>query len=79
MQLRAIQVNDGPLRSTLRFADLRDVIAGTFKHKGIEPAPTLHGSDSSRIGPEAVAKLGEMGWMDVEGKVSAPSGYFNEG
>jgi len=78
MQIRAIQVNDGPKRSTLRFADLREVVNGTFKSYGILPTPTLHGSDPSRTGEETVGKLRELGWIDENGMVNVPEGYFDE-
>lgn len=78
MQIRAIQVNDGPMRSTLRFADLREVVAGTFKSFGIAPTPTLDGSDPGRTGEETVSKLRELGWIDENGMVSIPDGYFDE-
>jgi len=76
--IRAIAINDGPMRSMLRFADLRDIIAGTFKAKGITPTTTLHGSDPSRIGEENVARLAEMGWLDADGMVKVPEGYFEQ-
>jgi hypothetical protein len=78
MQIRAIQINDGQKRSTLRFADLREVVAGTFKSYGILPTPTLHGSDPSRTGDEVVGKLRELGWIDENGLVNVPHGYFDD-
>lgn len=75
--IRAIAINEGPMRSMLRFADLRDIIAGTFKSKGIKPTTTLHGSDPSRIGEENVARLAAMGWIDDDGMVKVPEGFFD--
>jgi hypothetical protein len=78
MQMRAVQVNDGPRRSTLRFADLREIVAGTFKSFGIEPTPTLQGMDPARTGEETIGKLRDMGWLDEDGMVNIPEGYFDE-
>lgn len=76
--IRAIGINDGPVRSMLRFADLRDIVAGTFKDKGIIPTETLHGSDPTRTGQETVEKLRDMGWLDENGMVNVPDGYFDD-
>ena len=78
MQMRAVQVNDGPKRSTLRFADLREIVAGTFKSFGIMPTPTLDGMDPARTGEKTIGQLRELGWLDENGMVKIPEGYFDE-
>lgn len=78
MQMRAVQVNDGVKRSTLRFADLREIVAGSFKSYGIELTPTLHGMDPTRTGEETIGKLRDMGWIDENGMINVPEGYFDE-
>ncbi len=78
MQIRAIQVNDGNKRSTLRFADLREIVAGTFKSFGILPTPTLHGMNPARTGEKTIGRLRELGWLDENGMVKVPEGYFDE-
>ena len=61
---RALQANDGPMRSLLRFADARDIVAGTFDDKGIVPSATLDGSNPGRAGQETVDGLRELGMLD---------------
>lgn len=77
MQIRAIQVDDGPMRSTLRFADLRDVLSDELKSSGIQPAATLDGSDPGRLGKDIVERLKEIGWVGEDGMVTVPEGYFD--
>ena len=69
---RAIQVNDGPMRSNLRFTDMIDIAKGTFEDMNIVPAANLNGSAPERAGPETVAKLREMGLLDEKGMMIWP-------
>jgi len=69
---RAIQVNDGPLKSNLRFTDMIDIAAGTFEAMGIQPSANLNGSPPTRAGTEVTAKLAEMGLLDADGNVIWP-------
>jgi Family of unknown function (DUF6152) len=69
---RAIQVNDGPLKSNLRFTDMIDIAEGTFESMNIEPAANLNGSPPERAGAETVAKLKEMGLIDENGLMVWP-------
>ena len=70
---RAIQVNDGPLKSNLRYTDMIDIANGTFAALGIEPAANLHGSDPIRAGAATVEKLGAMGLLDAQGNMIWPA------
>jgi Family of unknown function (DUF6152) len=69
---RAIQVNDGPMRSNLRFTDMIDIAKGTFSSMGIEPPLNLNGSPPARAGDETVKKLAEMGLLDEKGLMIWP-------
>lgn len=69
---RAIQVNDGPMKSNLRFTDMIDIANGTFEAMNIQPPANLNGSPPGRAGAETVQKLGEMGLLDAEGNVIWP-------
>jgi hypothetical protein len=69
---RAIQVNDGPLKSNLRFTDMIDIAKGTFESLHIQPAANLNGSPPARAGEETVAKLKEMGLIDEKGLMIWP-------
>lgn len=69
---RAIQVNDGPMRSNLRFTDMIDIANGTFESLNIEAPLNLNGSPPQRAGPETVAKLQEMGLIDANGLMIWP-------
>lgn len=69
---RAIQVNDGPMKSNLRFTDMIDIANGTFAALGIEPAANLNGSPPIRAGEDAVKKLGELGLLDADGNMIWP-------
>ena len=69
---RAIQVNDGPMKSNLRFTDMIDIAKGTFESLHIQPAANLNGSPPARAGEETVAKLKEMGLIDEKGLMIWP-------
>ena len=69
---RAIQVNDGPMKSNLRFTDMIDIAKGVFEDMGIQPAANLNGSPPERAGPETVEKLREMGLLDDDGLMIWP-------
>jgi hypothetical protein len=69
---RAIQVNDGPMRSNLRFTDMIDIASGRFESMGIEAPLNLNGSPPGRSGPETVEKLREMGLLDADGNMIWP-------
>lgn len=69
---RAVQVNDGPLKSNLRFTDMIDIANGTFTAMGIQPAANLNGSPPQRAGAETVTKLQAMGLLDDEGLMIWP-------
>ena len=69
---RAIQVNDGPMKSNLRFTDMIDIAKGVFEAMNIEPAANLNGSSPERAGADTVAKLGEMGLLDEAGLMIWP-------
>ena len=69
---RAVQVNDGPMKSNLRFTDMIDIVNGTFEAMNILPAANLPGSPPGRAGQEAARKLGEMGLLDEDGLMIWP-------
>ena len=69
---RAIQVNDGPMKSNLRFTDMIDIAKGVFESLHIQPAANLNGSPPARAGEETVAKLKEMGLIDEKGLMIWP-------
>jgi hypothetical protein len=69
---RAIQVNDGPMRSNLRFTDMIDIANGTFAAKNITPPLNLNGSPPERAGAEVVEKLRAMGLLDEKGLMIWP-------
>ncbi len=69
---RAIQINDGPMRSNLRFTDMIDIANGVFEDLNIVPAGNLNGSQPGRAGPDAVRKLSEMGLLDDDGLMIWP-------
>jgi len=69
---RAIQVNDGPMRSNLRFTDMIDIAKGVFEEMNIVPAANLNGSPPERAGSETVEKLAEMGLLDEDGLMIWP-------
>jgi hypothetical protein len=69
---RAIQVNDGPMRSNLRFTDMIDIAKGVFEDMNIVPAANLNGSPPERAGADTVAKLAEMGLLDDKGLMIWP-------
>ena len=69
---RAIQVNDGPLKSNLRYTDMIDIAEGTFTALGITPAANLNGSSPQRSGAATVRRLREQGFLDAEGNMVWP-------
>jgi hypothetical protein len=69
---RAIQVNDGPMKSNLRFTDMIDIAKGVFESLNIRPAANLNGSPPERAGAETVAKLKQMGLIDDNGLMIWP-------
>lgn len=69
---RAIAVNDGPLKSNLRFTDMIDIANGTFAALGIQPAANLNGSDPIRAGADTVEKLKRQGMLDADGNMIWP-------
>ena len=69
---RAIQVNDGPMKSNLRFTDMIDIAKGVFESMNIQPAANLNGSPPARAGADTVAKLEEMGLIDDNGLMIWP-------
>ena len=69
---RAIQVNDGPLKSNLRFTDMIDIAKGTFLSMGITPAANLNGSPPERAGAATVTRLRELGYLDGDGNMIWP-------
>jgi hypothetical protein len=69
---RAIQVNDGPMRSNLRFTDMIDIASGVFDSLDIVAPLNLNGSPPARAGDETVKKLAEMGLLDANGLMIWP-------
>ena len=69
---RAIRVNDGPMKSNLRFTDMIDIAKGVFASMNIEPAANLNGSAPERAGAETVEKLRAMGLLDADGLMVWP-------
>ncbi len=70
---RAIQINDGPMRSNMRFTDMIDIAKGEFVEKNIVAAANLNGSPSARAGEKYVENLREMGLLDSEGRMIWPA------
>ena len=70
---RAIQINDGPMRSNMRFTDMIDIAKGTFSAMNITAAANLNGSPSARAGEQYVAKLKQMGLLDEKGNMMWPA------
>ena len=69
---RAIQVNDGPMRSNLRFTDMIDIASGVFDSLNIVAPLNLNGSPPARAGEETAKKLAEMGLLDANGLMIWP-------
>jgi hypothetical protein len=69
---RAIQVNDGPMRSNLRFTDMIDIANGVFESLNIVAPRNLNGSPPARAGAETVEKLRAMGLLDANGLMIWP-------
>jgi len=72
---RALQINDGPMRSLLRFADARDIVSGTLLEKKIIPTKTLDGSNPGRAGKETVEGLRAMGYLDENNNIKLPEEF----
>jgi len=70
---RAIRINDGPLKSNLRYTDMIDIGNQTFTALGIVPAANLNGSDPIRAGAATVEKLGKLGLLDADGNMNWPA------
>jgi hypothetical protein len=70
---RAIQINDEPMKSNMRFTDMIDIAKGTFTDMNIVAAANLNGSPSARAGEQYVAKLKEMGLLDSQGNMMWPA------
>jgi len=70
---RALQVNNGPMKSNLRYTDMIDIANGTFASLGILPASNLNGSAPIRAGSATVEKLGQMGLLDAAGNMIWPA------
>lgn len=69
---RAIQINDGPMRSNLRFRDMIDIANGTFESEHIVPPLNLNGSPPQRAGQAVVEKLRAMGLLSKDGLMIWP-------
>jgi hypothetical protein len=69
---RAIQVNDGPMRSNLRFTDMIDIAKGVFESMNIQAPANLNGSPPGRAGDDTVEKLSAMGLLDENGLMIWP-------
>ena len=69
---RAIQINDGPMRSNLRFRDMIDIANGTFESEHIAAPLNLNGSPPQRAGEDVVKKLRAMGLLDENGLMIWP-------
>ena len=69
---RAMQVNDGPMRSNLRFADMSDIAKGIYATRGIDAPPHLNGAPPGRAGQETVDRLNALGYLDSEGLMIWP-------
>lgn len=65
MQIRAISVNDGPLRSALEHTDLQDIASGDLQRLGITPTVSLDRAPvNRRINEETLAILKDLGVVD---------------
>ena len=69
---RAIQINEGPMRSNLRFTDMIDIAKGVFEAMDITAPLNLNGSPPQRSGAETVEKLQAMGLLDKDGLMIWP-------
>ena len=74
-QPRALQINDGPMRSLRNSADGCDIAAGQLIEKGIGPSRSLDGSSPGRAGQEAVDALREMGYLDQDNLIRLPDDF----
>ncbi len=66
--IRALSINDGPMRSTLRNADLRDLAKGTLGD--IVPPSTLTGFKVRRLDDETLQKLKDQGVVSEDNTVT---------
>lgn len=72
--MRAVSVNDGPMRSAVAHRDLQDLLSGDLGRLGIVPAPSLDGSIvNRRIDEQGVARLKELGIVDENNRVRLPT------
>lgn len=72
---RAIQVNDGPMRSNLRYTDMIDIANGEFEEMNMLASGNLNGSGPGRAesaAPGTTEKLREMGLLDADGLMIWP-------
>ncbi len=70
--LRAVKSGDGPMRSIMRFTDMRDIANGVLEEREIQPAYDLNGSMTGRAGDEVVEKLRAMSLVDDDGRMIWP-------
>jgi hypothetical protein len=77
--LRALQVEDGPNKSFMRYSDMQDIANGVLEEKQIVPAANVNGSSPARAGTEAVAKLKAMGLIDADGLMIWPANQETTG
>jgi len=69
---RALQVEDGPMRSAQRYRDFIDIANGVFEDTNIVP-PNLNGATVTLLDQEIVQRLGEMGLLDESGRMIWPA------
>ena len=69
--LRALGVNDGPIQSTLTFADMWDLVRENTDN-GIAWSPQLEGSSPGRLGPEFTQMMKDKGLLNERGRVQLP-------
>lgn len=74
MQIRAISVNGGPMRSVLEHTDLQDLASGDLQRLGITPTHSLDGAKvNRRINADTLNKLKEMGFVTEDNLVDLSS------
>ena len=77
IQMRAISVNDGAMRSALEHRDLQDFITGDIMRLSIVPSPSLNGTVvNRRIGPDDVQRLKDLGVVDENNIVRLENADF---
>ena len=69
--IRALGVNEGPIRSTLHYADMWDLVRGNLDNN-IVWAPHLEGASPGRLGPDFSAQMQEAGLLNDRGRVELP-------